>query len=198
MSLRSSVYGKIYRPSGAGEAAGLADLCACPGCGSLVETGVPACPTCGRWLGRYTPLLWGGLVIAGSLLVTGAFFLPWLDGAQPWHEPLSGYDLARIAQRLSGREAGARPTAAASLALYLAPLAGLLMLALLLLTPALGWPWRLVGRLLVGLAAIPCQITLLAVIFANGPLADSAGGMELGGPGRSFLRWRGLSSARQR
>jgi hypothetical protein len=184
----------------------LADLRACPRCHGLIEAVMITCPTCGRWLGRGSVALWSALVIAGGLLTTAAFFLPWLTEGRPAREHLlSGYDLARIAQHLATTAAGARPTAAASIALYLAPLAGLAMLGLVGLAPLLRLPWPVVGRLLVGLAAIPCQLALLVTLFSLGLLGDDrattwpqlgliatgagsilaiAGGIGLGGPGR--------------
>ena len=153
--------------------AAVADLRACTGCGGVVEAGMPTCPSCGRWLGPGTPGLWGGLVVAGSLLILLAFFLPWLNGVDQMRgRLLSGYDLARIAQQLAVTAVGARPTAAASIALYLAPLTGLLLLLLLALTLWRQWHWTVVGRLVVGLAAIPCQLALLAALFSVGLLGD--------------------------
>jgi hypothetical protein len=184
----------------------IADLGACPACGGLVEGGVTTCPTCSRWLGPGTPALWGALVIAGGLLITAAFFLPWLAGVDVARDRLlSGYDLARIAERLAMTAVRPRPTAAASLALYLAPVAGLAMVGVMALTPFLKLHWRVVGRLLVGLAAIPCQLALLAALIALGAAGDGRvtgwphiglvgtgiggmlaiiGGVALGGPGR--------------
>jgi hypothetical protein len=146
------------------------------------------------------------MVMVGGSLTTVAFFLPWLTGLRLGQEQvLSGYDLARIAQYLA-TTTDSRPTAAASIALYLAPVAGLTMLVLLGLASLVRLPWPIVGRLLVGLAAIPCQLALLAALFSLGLLGDSpvrawphiglvatgigslltlSGGMALGGPGRS-------------
>jgi hypothetical protein len=148
------------------------------------------------------------MVVAGGLLTMCAFYFPWLAGAGGQHT-LSGYDLARIAQRLVTVTSQVRPTAAASLALYLAPLAGLAMLTLPALVRPLHLDWVITGRALVGLAAIPFHLSLLAALFALGLLGDSpltgwpevglvatwvgsllgiAGGIALGGPGRSQRR----------
>jgi hypothetical protein len=179
------------------------DLHVCARCGGLYEAGMRTCPTCGRWLGRGNLVAWCALVVLGSMLTTLAFFLPWLNGVDVGHErALSGYDLAQIAQHLAATSA--RPTGAASIALYLAPLASLTMLAVVAAAPPLGLRWAAVGRLLVGLGAIPCLLALLATLFALGLLGGAraasvphigligtgvgsmlaiAGGIALGGPG---------------
>jgi hypothetical protein len=193
------------RPPLAGNA-GLADLRACPACGGLVDGCMTSCPACRRWLGPGTPALWSALVIGGGLLITAAFFLPWLTGVDLARDRLlSGYDLARIAERLATTAVGQRPTAAASLALYMVPAAGLALVGLMAATPLLRLHLPIVGRLLVGLAAIPCQLALLAALFALGAAGDGrvtgwphvgpvaaglggllaiAGGIALGGRGR--------------
>jgi hypothetical protein len=193
------------RPPLAGNA-GLADLRACPACGGLVDGAMTICPTCRGWLGPGSPALWGSLVIGGGLLITAAFFLPWLTGVDLARDHLlSGYDLARIAERLATTAVGQRPTAAASLALYMVPAAGLALVGLMAATPLLRLNLPVVGRLLVGLAAIPCQLALLAALFALGAAGDGrvtgwphvgpvaaglggllaiVGGIALGGQGR--------------
>jgi hypothetical protein len=148
------------------------------------------------------------MVVAGGLLTVCGFFLPWLTPAGG-QATLSGFDLARIAQQLATVVSQPRPTAAASLALYLAPLAGLTMLALPALARPLRLDWVVLGRLLVGLAALPGHLALLAALFAFGLLGESrltgwpdvgligtwigsllgiTGGIALGGPGRSLRR----------
>jgi hypothetical protein len=191
----------------------LADLRACPRCGSLIDGSMAACPSCGRWLGPGTPALWSGLVVSGSALIVLSFFLPWLNGVDPaLAYSLSGYDLARIAQHLATSDGGSRPTAAASIALYLAPLVGLVMLVLVSLVQPLRLRWAALSRLLVGLAAIPCLLSLFAALVAMGWLGERQftswpqvgllgtnagsllaiiGGIALGAPGHVWrLGWR--------
>ncbi len=185
-----------------------ADLRACPRCGGLIDAGTRTCPACGHWLGPGSLKLWLSLIISGSLLIVLAFFLPWLNGTGPAAgRLLSGYDLAQIAQHLAGG-GEARPTAAASIALYLAPIAGVGMLVLVLLARTLRLRWSLTGRVIVALAAMPLQLALLAALFAMGLLGRSeatgwphigllitglgsllaiVGGITLGGPGRPLL-----------
>lgn len=194
-----------------------ADLRACTRCGGLVDTPIRICPHCGQWLGPGAFWLWLGLVVVGSVLIVLAFYLPWLNGVgDAAGQLLSGYDLAQIALRLAaGSSAGARPTAAASIALYMAPATGAGMLALVILARAWHLRWSLVGRLIVGLAAMPLQLALLAALFALGLLGETetrswphvglvvtglgsllaiAGGMNLGGPGRALLPSRHVAS----
>jgi hypothetical protein len=154
------------------------------------------------------------------VLTTAAFFLPWLNGVDLMRgRLLSGYDLARVAQELAAVAVSPRPTAAASIALYLAPLAGVAMLGLVGLTPVLRLSWTLVGRVLVGLAAIPCQLALLAAFFSIGLLGENelvgwphigliatgvgsllaiVGGVALGGPGRPLRRLLGIGDRADR
>ena len=188
-----------------------ADLRACPHCGGLVDARMRTCPACGHWLGPGALRLWLSLIISGSLLIVLAFFLPWLNGAgAAAGRLLSGYDLAQIAQHLAGG-AEARPTAAASIALYLAPIAGVSILVLVLLALTRRPHWSLTGRVIVALAAMPLQLALLAALFAMGLLGRNettgwphigllitglgsllaiVGGITLGGPGRPLLSRR--------
>lgn len=193
-----------------------ADLRACARCGGLVDTPIRICPHCGQWLGPGAFWQWLGLVIVGSVLIVLAFYLPWLNGVgDAAGQSLSGYDLAQIALRLAaGNSAGARPTAAASIALYMAPTTGAVILTLVILTRVWHLRWSLVGRLIVGLAAMPLQLALLTALFALGLLGETAtrngphvglivtglgsllaiaGGMTLGGPGRALLTSRHLA-----
>jgi hypothetical protein len=193
------------RPTGYHSWPPMADLRACARCSGLVEGRMSLCPHCGGWLGYGRPALWCALVVGGGLLTLLAFFWPWLNVTAPSSAAtLTGYDLARIAQRLVAMAAGPRPTAVASVALYLAPTSGVLMVGLVLLTPLLRLRWSFVGRLLVALAAVPGLLALLATLFTLGLLGDTgtgwphigliatglgslaaiAGGIALGGPGR--------------
>jgi hypothetical protein len=152
----------------------LTDLCACPRCHGIVEGGASTCAGCGQWLGPASVVLWCALVVAGGALTLAAFFLPWLTSASATGEQvLSGFDLARIAQRLAATSA-TRPTAAASLALYLVPVAAATMIGLPPAATLLHLRWVIVGRLLVGLAALPCQLAVLAALVALGLVGDGS------------------------
>lgn len=150
------------------------DLRACPRCQGIVEGGSSTCAGCGHWLGPASVALWGALVVAGGALTLTAFFLPWLTSVTPAGEQmLSGFDLARIAQRLAASST-TRPTAAASLALYLVPVAGMAMVVAPPAAALLRLRWLVIGRILVGLAAVPCQVAVLAALFALGLVGDGS------------------------
>lgn len=146
------------------------DLRACRFCGGVIEGTMMSCPACGQWLGRGSLAAWNSCIVLGSTAIILAFFMPWFDGVSVNQSGfISGFDLARVSQQLATTASGGRPTAAASLALYLIPVAGLAMLGLLALARPLGLGWVRVGRLMIGVASIPFQIALLAALLSNNP-----------------------------